>query len=477
MVANAAARIISKSSDIQVVARNQPAVVKIATIYCSDFSLELNGVSQNFTSACTGGTGSGFIISKDGYVATNGHVVKYLPEDALAGSIALNNLGVIRSYLDFLVNTGILTAQTANNYYARIKLQDNDALSIVYGTLNNDTLKGAKISPKKDDYTYGVQLSNRAIKASSDNLKLLNFGDTIIGAKLAAVDYNPLDLYDNKGFTQSDVALLKLDKAMDYPTVSLGSIDSISAGSELMVIGFPGSAENELVDTAESVPTSTAGRVSAFRNANNSSSKLIQTDVGIAPGNSGGPAFNDRGEVVGIATYGVSDPSISSSTLNYMRDIADLKRLLEKNGIALNSDRTGSQALWDRALENYSKAYYSLALSDFSKVKQAYPPNRLVDDFIAKAESAKRDGKEAVPPSTYLVIITIFVLAVVVPGVVMFFVVRHHRRRRDAHTRYTQMQSNMPAAPTGAGPPKPKAPSSPSSSQANRQVDMLKHAE
>jgi serine protease Do len=89
----------------------------------------------------------------------------------------------------------------------------------------------------------------------------------------------------------SDVAVLKIDAA-NLPTVKLPSSDSVQVGEWVVAIGSPYGFEN----------TVTAGIVSAKSRAlpDGSYVPFIQTDVAVNPGNSGGPLFNMKGEVVGI---------------------------------------------------------------------------------------------------------------------------------------------------------------------------------
>jgi serine protease Do len=85
--------------------------------------------------------------------------------------------------------------------------------------------------------------------------------------------------------------VLKIE-ARNLPTVTLGSTESLRAGEWVLAIGAPFGFEN----------TVTAGVVSAKGRSlpDDSSVPFIQTDVAVNPGNSGGPLFNARGEVVGI---------------------------------------------------------------------------------------------------------------------------------------------------------------------------------
>ena len=90
---------------------------------------------------------------------------------------------------------------------------------------------------------------------------------------------------------KTDVAVLKID-ARNLPVVTLGNTRDLRVGEWVLAIGSPFGFEN----------TVTAGVVSAKGRSlpDDSAVPFIQTDVAVNPGNSGGPLFNARGEVVGI---------------------------------------------------------------------------------------------------------------------------------------------------------------------------------
>ncbi|ASU41502.1 serine peptidase [Herbaspirillum sp. meg3] len=89
--------------------------------------------------------------------------------------------------------------------------------------------------------------------------------------------------------TRTDVALLKIDGS-NLPRLVIGDSDKIRAGEWVLAIGSPFGLEN----------TVTAGIISAKARDTGDYLPLIQTDVAVNPGNSGGPLINLKGEVIGI---------------------------------------------------------------------------------------------------------------------------------------------------------------------------------
>jgi serine protease Do len=128
---------------------------------------------------------------------------------------------------------------------------------------------------------------------ASDGLILTN-AHVVRGAKEVTVK-----LADRREFAakvlgsdaKTDIAVLRID-AKDLPTVPLGDSRALRPGEWVLAIGSPFGFEHSV----------TVGVVSATGRSlpDDSVVPFIQTDVAVNPGNSGGPLFNARGEVVGI---------------------------------------------------------------------------------------------------------------------------------------------------------------------------------
>ncbi|MES2771977.1 MAG: DegQ family serine endoprotease [Pseudomonadota bacterium] len=91
---------------------------------------------------------------------------------------------------------------------------------------------------------------------------------------------------------RTDVALIKIEAGGSLPVVRLGDPNTLKVGEWVLAIGSPFGFENSV----------TAGIVSAKGRSlpQENFVPFIQTDVAVNPGNSGGPLFNMKGEVVGI---------------------------------------------------------------------------------------------------------------------------------------------------------------------------------
>lgn len=102
---------------------------------------------------------------------------------------------------------------------------------------------------------------------------------------------------------------------------------SYKLGEEVVAIGFARSQEG--------APSVTRGIVSGVDRGYPLGvglyTDLIQTDGALLPGNSGGPLFNLRGEVVGVNTYSLFQHSPGISYARSSRTVAPLVRMLQKS--------------------------------------------------------------------------------------------------------------------------------------------------
>ena len=140
----------------------------------------------------------------------------------------------------------------------------------------------------------GYILTNNHVVADADKVTVRLQDRRTLTAKVVGTD------------PTYDIALLKVDAGGDLPAVTIGDSHSLKAGQWVLAIGSPFGFDY----------TVTQGIVSAVgRNLGQSDqpyTSFIQTDVPINRGNSGGPLFDLKGQVVGI------NSQIYSNTGDYL---------------------------------------------------------------------------------------------------------------------------------------------------------------
>jgi serine protease Do len=125
----------------------------------------------------------------------------------------------------------------------------------------------------------GVILTNAHVVEGADEVRVRLSDRREFKGKVLGVDH------------QSDIAVVKID-ATGLPVVKLGDPAQVRVGEWVLAIGSPFGFDN----------TATVGIVSATSRSlpDGTYVPFIQTDAAVNPGNSGGPLFNMRGEVIGI---------------------------------------------------------------------------------------------------------------------------------------------------------------------------------
>ena len=153
------------------------------------------------------------------------------------------------------------------------------------GRLAPGSGSGVIISPD------GYALTNFHVTGKSENLRVGLPGGRIYPAQRLGVD------------PTGDIALIKITADTALPYAKLGSSDALEVGQWVIAIGNP------FLLATDFRPTVSVGIVSGLHRYLPGTGMFqhqlvyadaIQIDAALNPGNSGGPLFNCRGEVVGI---------------------------------------------------------------------------------------------------------------------------------------------------------------------------------
>ena len=123
----------------------------------------------------------------------------------------------------------------------------------------------------------------------------------------------------------NDLALLKVE-GENLPYATIGSSSDLLVGDQVVAIG------NVLSTFASSLTVGYVSGVDRVVDTQGVAMNMIQTDVAINSGNSGGPLFNMRGEVVGITTAkfsGQSSSGVSIEGIGFAIPIDDVTGMVE----------------------------------------------------------------------------------------------------------------------------------------------------
>jgi serine protease Do len=356
------------------------------------------------------GRGSGFIITPDGYIVTNAHVVTETPS-ALAQFIApILAKQKISEVLQDLERQGINLGSDARANFAQV--------------LQNYFLSD------------GIQfdLGNQMVPAESVTASIPTFDGMKTTIKLLPCDVRKI----GEPTPGKDVAILKIE-ADDLPTVQLGDDRSVVQGDQIYILGFPRAAEVQGSGEMPGVEaTLTAGRLSARREMSGGW-KAIQTDAAINPGNSGGPAFNEHGQVIGIATFAMK----GAQNTNDLVPMSVANQFIQELNIKGRDSELSSR--YRSALASYEAGDYKKAMAQFLAIKEDSSGFPFVQEYIDSCKAAIRNQGSPVN-----VQILIWGLAAIIGVALIWFVMR----RKVAQVAHAPAAAGMRALESPAAAPK-----------------------
>ena len=143
------------------------------------------------------------------------------------------------------------------------------------------------------------------------------------------------------GEEDNDIAVLRIEVG-NLQTVTLGDSDALNVGENVYAIGNP---------LGELTFTFTGGYVSAKDRSVTMSDgtvmNMLQTDTAINSGNSGGPLFNEYGQVIGIVSAKLSSSSSSEASVEGLgfaipiNDVRDMITSIIENGYVTGKPSMG----------------------------------------------------------------------------------------------------------------------------------------
>lgn len=307
--------------------------------------------------------GSGFIVTPDGTIVTNAHVVA-TDGDELKQGLAENALQQL------------------------IDQDVKDLTDALHGTSDENIALLKKVCTEfyVANMTLGdVQLNCKALVANGTP-----------GAKGVPEPIPAKVIREATGtpIPGKDVAILKVE-GVNMPTIDIGDDKSLNVGDKVFPLGFPADATffPEFDHSSVTEPSLTAGLVSA-RKMMAEGWEVIQTDAAIRGGNSGGPVINTKGQVIGLATFNLIDSNtgITATGANFVVPVTIVKEFLGKAGVEpKESELTKS---FYAALHEMDQSYYSVALGHLKEIDKLNPGEGFVAKAISECEAAIKEGKD-----------------------------------------------------------------------------------
>lgn len=329
-------------------------------------------------------SGTGFFITGDGYVATNCHLIER--DDAF-----IRRQFILTAFRQ-ITEASIAALETS--WATKFTQQQRNLLYDTYASVYSRLFSMILYDLKTNIYVVyridnGDQLSDTVKKPADIILK----GQPMPG---------------------KDVAILKITTTAEMPMLSLAPPALPRVGQQLFVYGYPGPVTNNDFVSAESAiePTLTTGIVSAIKNSVDGW-PLIQMDANINHGSSGGPVCNEKGQVIGLTTFGsIENTGGLAAGLNFAVPVTILDEYLDSAGITPTTGHT--TLIFARALDYYEQQQYRAALREFEKVRQLNDHYPGIYTYIANCRENIKNGKARIvgPVERLLFIIGCFLLLI-----------------------------------------------------------------
>lgn len=299
--------------------------------------------------------GSGFFVNSEGYVVTNGHVVWCMTHS---------------NYREDLVTKQQILAGAAIDYLLQFEPNADEA---------------------RIQFMTKWFIDNAVIR---DSIRLIyvilgsfQAGEIAAKGKLAKVIGNPSPMIER------DLAILKVDMS-NTPSLVVGDSDSLRVGEEVYVIGYPGVVSFSPILSGSTMlsPSLTRGIFSG-RKETIFNTPTLQTDAMMTHGNSGGPALNAKGEVIGVANMGsISEAGQEVAGFNFLVPSKLVMNYLNENGVD-NEGGTVDET-YRRGLGYYFAGAYASAIADFEAAKRMFPFHWHADELIVDSQSALDRGEK-----------------------------------------------------------------------------------
>jgi serine protease Do len=304
-------RDVPQLDEVQRVAYSvKPAVVRISAYATADFrytaaqlrSLETalrvraGAAGDTVVDTGAGGSGSGFIIHPDGVIITSGHVV----------------------------------APTRDTKALERDLRRNGAIAVLVRHFPVETLREIHRNEELERYVAPL-----ASAGTLEEMRVVNQVELSNGEALPfrIRTYSPA--LHERG---TDLAILQIERK-GLPSIPLGDSDATHVGESIWSVGYPAvaSSSDEVIGgwlsrDSDLEATLNPGTITAIKR-NVANTPVFQSNVAIYRGNSGGPAVNRKGEVIGISTWGHTN----AEQIKFLVPVNVARQLLGQAKIAVST--------------------------------------------------------------------------------------------------------------------------------------------
>ncbi len=249
----------------------------------------------------------------------------------------------------------------------------------------------------------------------------------------------PVDRIEREsGVDEKDVAIVHVN-INDTASVQLGDSSGVQQQDMLTIIGFPGNGD--VSERPTDMLTSSVNEilVSSLKTTDQGA-QVIQVGGNVEDGDSGGPALDSNGNVVGIVSFGLSDPS-GTSFLQASNSASGLVQSLH-----LDTTPGPFQEAWSQAFNDYAAStpgHWHKAQQELTAIQSNHPLFKALMPYLQYAQtqaqrervqrprprsSSQPQGK-AISPLVWAVLAAVAVVVIALDLAVSALVLRRRKNK------------------------------------------------
>ncbi len=340
----------------------KPAVVRIITNLSGQLIVHFSATQsvtfpQNSNGYPIGLSGSGTFITAQGDILTADHVINPPHADLdqfLQQQAAQDVANYMNQTLKVNITPGQVTAELAS------------------GQLASDT-------------QYSTPQSQ--VFLSTDFTGPLSVQDI---QNVPANQVAPVDKIEKESaVNQEDVAIIHVSNMNDLAMVQLGNSSNVQQQDNLTILGFPGNGDIA-GQTATDLLTVSVNKVFvSSMKTTNTGAPVIQVGGNVEHGDSGGPALDDQGNIVGIVSFGAASGSTS-----FLQASNSAQTLVQS--LRLNTTPGPFQKAWSQAFTDYASStpgHWHKAQQEFQQIAAHYPQFKAITPYLGYATAQAKTEK------------------------------------------------------------------------------------
>ena len=347
----------------------KPAVVRIITFLTGQLTVRFSA-TQNVTFPQGGNgyqialSGSGTFITAHGDILTADHVVNP-PRQDLDQFLQQQAAQDIANYMN-----GVLKANPSVT-------PDQVTAELASGQLSSNT-----------QYPTPPQSQ---VYLSTDFTGPLNVPDiqSIPSNLFAKVD----SIEKQSSFTDKDVAIIHVSNMNDHAMVQLGDSQGVQQQDNLTIIGFPGNGDVSNNPTDLLNLSVNKIFVSSIKTTD-TGAPVIQVSGTVEHGDSGGPALDSSGKIVGIVSFGTNGPGSTS----FLQASNSARALVQSLG--LDTTPGPFEKAWSQAFTDYASStpgHWHKAQGEFQQIAAQYPLFKAITPYLDYATAQVKTEKLSQP--------------------------------------------------------------------------------